>query len=109
MAIEDAVSIAQILTADTPQDEVPERLKLYESVRHERATWIQNQTRVNGMDEDKRPEVKGGLTMLVYCHNHDEWINSEARLQQWLQNKPPQGHANGHVNGAITYAGGFDG
>lgn len=80
MAVEDAASIAQILAADTPSDDVPERLKLYESIRsvwilfrgdelwnfasdgrsfnsrHERATWVQDQTRINGMDEDKRPE-----------------------------------------------------
>lgn len=87
MGIEDAASIAQILTADMSSDKVPGRLKLYESVRHERATWIQDQTRINGMDEDKRPEVKGGFTMLAYCHNHDEWINSEERLEQWLQTR----------------------
>ena len=55
MAIEDAASVAQLLPEGTTAAEVPDRLKLYESVRHERASWVQQQTRDNALDEDKRP------------------------------------------------------
>ena len=55
MAIEDAASIAQVLSESTTAAEVPDRLKLYEGIRHERASWVQDQTRINGLDEDKRP------------------------------------------------------
>ena len=58
MAIEDACSIAQLLPEGTSASDVPGRLKLYERVRHERATWVQEQTRINAMDEDKRPASK---------------------------------------------------
>ena len=55
MAIEDAASVAQVLPEDTPVSNVSGRLKLYERIRHERVTYIQEQTRINGMDEYKRP------------------------------------------------------
>lgn len=58
MAIEDAASIAQLLPAGTTSAEVPERLALFEKIRHERVTWVQERTRINGMDEDKRPAGK---------------------------------------------------
>lgn len=87
MAIEDAASIGQILAPDTPAAEIPDRLKLYERVRHERASWVQEQTRINGLDEDKRPAVKGGFDMLLYCHNFDEWQNSAEKLEEHLKAK----------------------
>ena len=45
MAIEDAVSIGVMLPRGITADEVPERLKVYEKARHERATTIQDMTR----------------------------------------------------------------
>lgn len=67
MAIEDAASIAQVLPADTPASEVPQRLKLYERIRHDRVTWVQEQTRINGMDEDKRPAGKSSSCVGGRC------------------------------------------
>ena len=58
MAIEDAASISQLLPGGTPASDVPKRLKLYEDIRHERVTWVQEQTRINALDEDKRPASK---------------------------------------------------
>jgi 2-polyprenyl-6-methoxyphenol hydroxylase-like FAD-dependent oxidoreductase len=58
MAVEDAASVAQLLPEGTTAAEVPDRLKLYERVRHERASWVQQQTRDNALDEDKRPAGK---------------------------------------------------
>lgn len=45
MAIEDGVSLGVILSADVQPHEVPERLKLFEKARHERATTVQQMTR----------------------------------------------------------------
>ena len=87
MAIEDAASIGQLLSEGTPVADIPDRLQLYERVRHERASWVQEQTRINGLDEDKRPAVKGGFDMLVYCHNFDEWQNSAEKLEGHLKAK----------------------
>lgn len=45
MAIEDAVSLAVMLPRGVSKEDVPERLKVYQMARHERATKIQEMTR----------------------------------------------------------------
>ena len=50
MAIKDAASLACLFPSGTPATEVPERLKLYDSIRRERAHFIQNETRKNGKE-----------------------------------------------------------
>ena len=54
MAIEDAVCIARLLPANTSASEVEERMKLYEDIRYERAEYVREQTRRNGLDEEER-------------------------------------------------------
>lgn len=58
-AIEDAASLAVMLPRDTPKAEIPERLKLYQKCRYERANTIQDMTRLAGRDagdmQDKEP------------------------------------------------------
>ena len=49
-AIEDAVSLAVVLPLDTTREEVPDRLKLYEKIRYERANRIQEYSRMAGRD-----------------------------------------------------------
>jgi 2-polyprenyl-6-methoxyphenol hydroxylase-like FAD-dependent oxidoreductase len=49
-AIEDAASLAVLLGRGTPREELPERLKLYEKCRKERADRIQQYTRMAGRD-----------------------------------------------------------
>lgn len=51
-AIEDAISLAVVLGPETPVAEIPERLKLYHDIRHERATRIQGFSRLIGEDRD---------------------------------------------------------
>ena len=87
MAIEDAGSIGQLLPETTAAADIPDRLQLYEQVRHERASFVQEQTRINGLNEDKRPAAKGGFDMLLYCHNFDEWQNSAEKLEEHLRAK----------------------
>ena len=50
MAIEDGASIGVMVSNIKSLDEVPERLKLYNEARYERATFIQNATRIVGGD-----------------------------------------------------------
>ena len=57
MAIEDAVSLAVMLPGDISRDEIPERLKVYEKARHERATVIQQMTR----DSTKLQSPESGM------------------------------------------------
>ena len=49
-AIEDAASIAVLLSVDTEPEEIGDRLKLYEKCRKERADRIQEYTRLAGRD-----------------------------------------------------------
>lgn len=58
LSIEDAASIAQLLPENTSVSQVPDRLKLYETIRQKHVTHVQEQTRINGLDEDKRPAGK---------------------------------------------------
>lgn len=58
MAIEDAMSISEVLGSGTTGADVPERLKLYENIRKERVEWARDQARINAMDEDVRPASK---------------------------------------------------
>lgn len=52
-AIEDAVSLAAVLPLGTGQEEIPDRLKVYESCRYERSHTIQHYTKLAGRDRDK--------------------------------------------------------
>ena len=58
MAIEDSMSITEVLDAGATPENVPERLKLYEAIRKERAEWARDQARINAMNEDVRPPSK---------------------------------------------------
>jgi 2-polyprenyl-6-methoxyphenol hydroxylase-like FAD-dependent oxidoreductase len=50
MAIEDAAALGVVLPSGTSADQVPERLRLYEQCRHERATAVQQFSRIAGGD-----------------------------------------------------------
>lgn len=58
VAIEDAAALAVVLSPGTPVEEIPERLKLYDEIRHERATRIQEYSRLIGRDrsDGKAPD-----------------------------------------------------
>lgn len=51
--MEDAASLAAIFDEGVPREEIPERLKLYEKCRMERAHIIQQYTRLAGRDLDE--------------------------------------------------------
>lgn len=50
IAIEDAGSLCALLPQGTSKEDVPERLKLYEQLRDERAHKVQHLTRLAGAD-----------------------------------------------------------
>lgn len=64
MAIEDAVSIATLLSAGTCAEDIPARLEMYQSSRRPRIDLVLNATRMNGRDEN---DVSGNrLTRKFY-------------------------------------------
>lgn len=66
MAIEDAAALAALLRPGTASRDIPERLKMYQECRQDRANRIQEFTRKNGRDLDNvdlpRPSRKQSPT-----------------------------------------------
>ncbi|OTB01184.1 hypothetical protein M426DRAFT_223073 [Hypoxylon sp. CI-4A] len=85
MAIEDGVSLAAVLPrGNTPLTEIPERLRLFETCRRERANRVQEYTRRNGKNPNDKdhPDIPETVEMVKYCNNHDEWIFSTQALEK---------------------------
>jgi 2-polyprenyl-6-methoxyphenol hydroxylase-like FAD-dependent oxidoreductase len=58
IAMEDAATLAVVLPIGTLPEEVPERLKLYEKIRYQRANAIQEFSRQAGKDWiDGKPQI----------------------------------------------------
>jgi len=64
-AIEDAASLAAVLSKDTPREEIKDRLQLYEKIRMKRANRLQEISRIMGLDLDK--SVKFDRTPAPFC------------------------------------------
>lgn len=109
MAMEDALSLAAVLQ-DSPREEIPERLKLYQECRKYRADRIQEYTRMAGRDLSEITKSDGkkldskyvygtarvnvALTQVVneytmYNFGHDEWHNSCQKLREWHTARNP--------------------
>lgn len=89
VAMEDAATLSTVLEESLTRDEVPERLKLYESIRYERANRIQEYSRMAG--RDLKGDVR--MNMIEYTNfnfGHDEFDNSAQRLREWKWAKTPQ-------------------
>ncbi|CAI6306165.1 unnamed protein product [Periconia digitata] len=87
-AIEDAASLACVLPLGTPPSEIPARLKLYEKCRYERASMIQEYSRIVGMDLGTGPPFDG----LKYTNDnfgHDEWHHTQQKLREWEWSRNP--------------------
>ncbi|KAK6412653.1 hypothetical protein LTR95_017948 [Oleoguttula sp. CCFEE 5521] len=91
MAIEDGVALGVMMSQLGSPDEVPERLKLYNEARYERATRIQQYTRIVGGDSVKSDENSADKLSLneymQYPYSHDEHLASEAILHKYLTSK----------------------
>jgi 2-polyprenyl-6-methoxyphenol hydroxylase-like FAD-dependent oxidoreductase len=82
-AIEDAASLAVVLPLGTPLSSIPSRLKLYEKCRYERASKIQEFSRLAGKDAGDGPPVDANK-FVAYNFGHDEWDYSSQKLREFL-------------------------
>ncbi|KAH7134970.1 hypothetical protein B0J11DRAFT_426125 [Dendryphion nanum] len=87
-AIEDAASLAVMFPLGTSVDEIPERLKLYEKCRYERASRIQEYSRIVGRDLGDGPTLDAN-EYTAYNFGHDEWHHSSQVLHNYLASKMP--------------------
>ncbi|KAI1340405.1 hypothetical protein F5Y15DRAFT_57099 [Xylariaceae sp. FL0016] len=88
-AIEDAAALATVLPKGTNPDDVPERLKLYEKIRYDRAHAIQEYSRQAGKDWiDGKPQIDM-MVYTAYNFGHDEIDNSANIFKRWLWAKKP--------------------
>jgi hypothetical protein len=81
-AIEDAASLAVMLQKGTPLSAIPERLKLYQKCRYERASHIQEISRIAGMDLGSGPPLDASR-FTAYNFGHDEWDYSTQVLRKY--------------------------
>ncbi|EXJ86104.1 salicylate hydroxylase [Capronia coronata CBS 617.96] len=90
MAIEDAASLAVMLSDVTSAaTEIPDRLRLYNEARYERAHAIQEFSRLVGQDEKDRTQR---VDMVQYTNTnfgHDEWDSSSQKLREWQWSRSP--------------------
>ncbi|PKS08463.1 hypothetical protein jhhlp_004846, partial [Lomentospora prolificans] len=80
-AIEDAASLGVVLQRGVQPEEVPERLRLFENFRMERAHQVQQYSRLAGLDLSERK-----LDMMEYTNynfGHDEWDHSSNAFRKW--------------------------
>ncbi|KAF4334663.1 salicylate hydroxylase [Fusarium beomiforme] len=81
VAIEDAAALAVVLPQGTTAEQVPERLRLYQNARYERANRIQEYSRKAGKDS-----VDKDFDMMEYSNynmGHDEWDHSTNLFRKW--------------------------
>ncbi|KAI8632362.1 hypothetical protein F5Y19DRAFT_472390 [Xylariaceae sp. FL1651] len=91
-SIEDAVALATVLPRGTYPSDIPERLKLYETIRYERAHKIQEYSRQAGKDwVDGKPQIEM-MSYTAYNFGHDEVDNSANVFKRWLWSKQPDVH-----------------
>ncbi|KAH7402662.1 hypothetical protein BKA66DRAFT_564567 [Pyrenochaeta sp. MPI-SDFR-AT-0127] len=81
-AMEDAASLAVMLSPNTTLDTIPARLKLYEKCRYERASSIQEYSRLAGKDLGSGPPVDS-YRFTNFNFGHDEWHYSSQILRKW--------------------------
>ncbi|OJD29375.1 salicylate hydroxylase [Diplodia corticola] len=76
-AVEDAAALGACLPAGTPAEEVPQRLRVWEQCRKERADWVQEVTRVRGRDPNGKqgpPQTPEAFAdALERCVSHNAW------------------------------------
>ncbi|PSN74359.1 FAD/NAD(P)-binding domain-containing protein [Corynespora cassiicola Philippines] len=81
-AIEDAASLAAVLPSGVPASEIADRLKIYEKCRYERASKIQEYSRMAGRDLGSGPPLDIN-EYTGYNFGHDEWDYSSQKLREW--------------------------
>ncbi|KAK1705489.1 hypothetical protein BDP67DRAFT_623120 [Colletotrichum lupini] len=87
-AMEDGAALAVVLPKGTSPDEVPERLRLYEKIRMERAHKIQEFSRQAG--KDRIPGQPPAIKMMNYTNynfGHDEHDHATKIFNKYLWSK----------------------
>ncbi|EME40629.1 hypothetical protein DOTSEDRAFT_82231 [Dothistroma septosporum NZE10] len=83
-AIEDAAALAVVLPLGTQPAEVPQRLSLYDTIRHARATRIQHLSRIIGGDDLHKKQELDMFGFTSYNFGHDEFDNSAQKFREYL-------------------------
>ncbi|OBT71915.1 hypothetical protein VF21_09213 [Pseudogymnoascus sp. 05NY08] len=90
IALEDGATLSVVLPLGTQPEEIPERLKLYEQIRYERANNIQDYSRQAGVDcVDGKPAIDM-MKYTAYNFGHDEFDNSTNIFLKWRRAKHPE-------------------
>lgn len=71
-----------MLQKGTPLSAITDRLKLYQKCRFERASYIQEISRVAGKDLGTGPPLDASR-FTAYNFGHDEWDHSSQMLRKW--------------------------
>jgi hypothetical protein len=74
-----------MLPTSTHPDTIPARLSLYEKARYERASAIQEYSRIAGKDLGTGPPIDA-MKFTNYNFGHDEWDYSRQILRKWEWN-----------------------
>ncbi|RMZ85619.1 hypothetical protein DV737_g566, partial [Chaetothyriales sp. CBS 132003] len=104
IAMEDAAALGVLLERGLSRDEVPERLKLFQDIRYERANKIQEYSRLVGKDIKESNGVNSEYLLFLssssaenavieytnYNFGHDEFDNSTQKLREWKWARRPQ-------------------
>lgn len=88
VAMEDGAALACVLPRGTAREDIPERLALWDKIRHERATRIQHVSRMLGMD--RKDEDFDMRHFTNYNFGHDEFDNAAQRFREYQWAKNPQ-------------------
>ena len=91
-AIEDAVALGALLPLGTTRHDIPERLRLYNECRYERAHKIQDFTRTAGKDAGELAAEGKKLDMMEYQKynfGHDAHDFATNKLRQSLDSQDP--------------------
>ncbi|KAK5679391.1 hypothetical protein LTS10_008206 [Elasticomyces elasticus] len=92
MAIEDGLSLGTMLPSGTPLEEIETRMQLYNEARYERASAIQDYSRIVGGDSSRAKSRTGStlkvLDFIEYGSSHDEYYASRKILRDHLSGQP---------------------
>lgn len=90
-AVEDAVALAVVLEQGLNKNDIPDRLRLYQDIRKERAEKIQYYSRINGQDSlNPQEAAKLMLEFVSYNYGHDAFDYATQKLREYKWAKNPQ-------------------
>ncbi|OIW34539.1 FAD/NAD(P)-binding domain-containing protein [Coniochaeta ligniaria NRRL 30616] len=88
-AMEDAAALTVVLPRGTAPEAIPERLKLYEEIRYERAHVIQDYSRKAGQNMVAGKPAIDMMQYTSYNFGHDEFDHASNIFKRWKWAKKP--------------------